>query len=101
MEVLVRVFGELCKEEGQEGEDVFTSRDGVGDRRATVREAGVDGLVEEDDAGVGVPAVGILNNFQVFVDGSRAKFQEQPSQRGAAGASIDPEDHRVVFGIIA
>lgn len=101
MEVLVCVFGELCKEEGQECVDVFASRDGVGDRGSTVREADVDGLVEEDDARVGVPAVGITNDLEVFVDGSRAKFQKQAGERGAAWASIDPENYGVVLGIIS
>lgn len=76
VEVLVGVFRECLEKEGEEGVDVFTGGDGVGDGGAAVGEAGVDGLVKEDDAGVGVPAVGIWDNVKVFVDGRRAEFEE-------------------------
>ncbi len=101
MKVLVCVFRELFEEEGQQSIDIFARGDGVGDRGATVGEAGVDGLVEEDDASVGVPAVGIWDNLQVFVDGRRTEFQKEAGERGAAWASVDPKDHGVILGIIA
>lgn len=59
VEVLVSVFGKLFEEEGEESVNVFAGGDGVGDGGAAVGEADVDGLIEEDDAGVGVPAVGV------------------------------------------
>lgn len=77
VEVLVRVLGKLLEEESEQGVHVFTGSDGVGDRGAGVGEAGVDWLVEENDAGVGVPAVGIWDDFEVFVDGGGTEFEEQ------------------------
>jgi len=55
VERLGSVLGELLEEESQEGVDVLASSDGVGDGAATVRVADVDGLIKEDDRGVGVP----------------------------------------------
>lgn len=55
VERLASVLGELLEEEGQQSVDVLAGSDSVGDRAATVRIADVDGLVKEDDRGVGVP----------------------------------------------
>jgi hypothetical protein len=55
VEVLLGVLGELLKEESQEGIDILAGGRSVADRAAAVGVANVDGLVEEDDGGVGVP----------------------------------------------
>jgi hypothetical protein len=55
VEVLLGVLGELLEEECQQGVDVLAGGCGVADRASAVRVANVDGLIEEDDGGVGVP----------------------------------------------
>lgn len=71
------VLGKLLEEKSEQGVHVFTSGDGVGDRGAGVGEAGVDWLIEENDAGVGVPAVGIGDDPEVFVDGGGTELEEE------------------------
>lgn len=55
VEVLLGILGELLEEEGEQGVNVLAGGDRVADGTATVRVADVDGLVKEDDRGVGVP----------------------------------------------
>lgn len=57
MEGLLGVLGEFFEEEREQGVDVFSSGEGVGNRAGAVGVADVDGLIEEDDGGVGVPGV--------------------------------------------
>ena len=76
MKVLLSVLGELLEEEGEQGVDVLACSDGVGDAVAGVREADVDGLVEEDDVRVGVPAVFVVGEVAPFVcDAAWAEFE--------------------------
>jgi len=59
MERRIGILGEPVQEHFKKGVDIF-SRDGRGRHRGAavgVRVAYIDGLVEEDDVGVGVPAV--------------------------------------------
>lgn len=55
VKVALGVLGVLVEEEGEQGVDVLAGSNGVVDAGATVRVADVDGLVKEDDGGVGVP----------------------------------------------
>lgn len=100
VEILVGVFGEGLEEQGKEGIDVFAGGDGVGDGRAAVGKAGIDGLIEEDDASVGVPAVGVLDDVEIFINERGTKFEEEPGEGGAAWSAVDPEDHRIVLGVV-
>lgn len=95
------VFGELFEEESEEGIDVLSGGNGVRDGRARIGEAGVHGLVKEDDAGVGVPAVGVTDDVNVGVDRGWTEFKEETGKGGAAGTAVDPKDDRVVLGIVA
>lgn len=101
VEILVSVLGKLCEKEGEESVDVLSSGNGVGDGGTAVGKADIDGLVQENDAGVGVPAVGVGYNFEITVDGRRAEFEEKASKGGAAWAAIKPKDHWVVLRIVA
>lgn len=95
------VLGKLFEKEGEEGVDVLAGGDCVGHGGAGVGEAGVYGLVEEDDAGVGVPAIGVRDDVKVLVDRGGAKFEEEAGERRATGAAVNPEDDGVIGGIVA
>lgn len=69
MEVLLRVLWKLLEEERQESVDVLAGCNGVGDGGAGVGVSDVDGLIEEDNGGVGVPRVGIGVELQLLVNG--------------------------------
>ena len=101
VEVLLGVLGELLEEEGEEGVDVLASSDGVADSVAGVRVADVHRLVEEDDAGVGVPRAGVELDLAVLGDGGRTKLHEETGKGRAARATIEPQDYRVVLGVVA
>lgn len=77
MEVLICVLWELLEEKSEEGVNVFTSSDGVVHRATAVGKAGVNRLVQEDDGGIRIPRVGVVNDITIFVNGSRAQFEEQ------------------------
>jgi hypothetical protein len=88
VEVLLGVLGELLEEEGEEGV-------------ARVRVADVHRLVEEDDAGVGVPRAGVELDLAVLGDGRGTKLHEETGKGRAARATVEPQDYRVVLGVVA
>lgn len=90
VEVLVGILRELLEEEGEKGKDVFAGGDSVGDGGAAVGEANVDGLVEKDDTGVGIPAVGVVDEVEILIDGCRTEFKEKTGEGGTARATVDP-----------
>lgn len=55
MEVLVSILWELLEEKGEQSVDVLACSNGVADGAATVGEADIDRLVEEDDRRVCIP----------------------------------------------
>lgn len=101
VEALVGVLRKLLEEEGEKGIDVLASSNRVADRAAAVRVADVDRLVQEDDGSIGIPGPGVVVHTQLLVDGRRAKLHEEAHKRGAAGAAIQPENDRIVLGVIA
>ena len=101
VEVLLGILGELVEEEGKESVDILASSDSVADGVAGVRVADVDGLVKEDNAGVVVPGVLIVDDLELLVNGRRAELKEETSKRRAAGATVQPQNDGVVLGIVA
>lgn len=101
VEVLLRILGELLEEESEQRVDILASGNGVADGRATVGVADVDGLVKEDHGSVGVPGEIIVDRLDVLANAAGSKLQEQASERGAAGATVQPQNDRVVLGIVA
>ncbi len=68
VKVLVRVLRKLLEEQAEQRINIFARGHGVADGSAAVRIPGVDGLIEEDDGGVGVPRVRVVRHFDIFVD---------------------------------
>ena len=101
VEVLLGILGELVEEQSQKSVDILASGNGVADRASRVRVSNIDRLIEEDYAGVLVPAKIIVDNLELLVDGRRAEFQEQAGKGRAAGAAIEPEDDGIVLGVVA
>lgn len=81
VEVLLGILGELVEEEGKKSVDVLASSNSVADGSATVRVADIDGLIKEDDGSIGIPRVGVVNNLDLVVDGSRAELHKEASER--------------------
>jgi hypothetical protein len=100
VEVLLGIFGELLEEKGKEGVDVLACSNGVANSGATVRIADIDGLVEEDDRSIGVPGEVIVDRLDLLVDAAGTKLQEQSSKGRTARATVEPQDNRVVLGVI-
>lgn len=101
VEVLLSVLRELLEEQGQKSIDVLASGDSVADSAATVGVADVDWLVQENHRGIGVPGVVIVDSLNLAVDGAGTKLHEQSSERRAAGATVQPEDDRVILRVVA
>lgn len=101
VEVLLGVLGEFVEEEGEQGVDILASSDRVGDGRARVGVADVDGLVKEDDGGVVVPRPLVVDNLEFLVDRSRAELHEQTGEGRAARATVEPQNNGVVLGVVA
>lgn len=100
VEVLLGVLWELFEEEGQQGIDILAGGRGVADRASAVGIANVDGLVEEDDRGIGVPRVLVVDDLDVVVNRGRAQLEEETGQGRAARAAVEPEDDGVLLGVI-
>lgn len=101
MEVLMCVLGELLEEEREKGVDILARSHGVANRGVAVRIPNINRLVQEDDRGIGVPRVRVVNGLEGLVNRTRAELKEQSSHGRAAGAAVEPEDNGVILGIIA
>ena len=101
VEILLGVLGELVEEEGKESVYILAGSDGVADGVARVRVADVDGLVKEDNASVVVPGELVVDDLELLVNGRRTQLEEEPSKRRAAGATVQPQNDRVVLRIVA
>lgn len=101
VEVLLRILRELLEEEGEQGIDILASSYRVTDGRTAVRVSDVDRLVKEDDGGIGIPGIVIVNRLDVLTDAARTQLQEQTSERRAARATVQPENDGVVLRIVA
>jgi len=55
VEVLLSILGVLLKKQSEKSVDIFAGSDSVTDGASAVREAGIDGLVQENDRSVIVP----------------------------------------------
>jgi hypothetical protein len=100
VEVLLAVLRELLEEQSQESVDVLASSNSVADRGATVGVADIDGLVKEDNRGIVVPGEVVVDRLDVLADGARTKFEEQSSEGGAAGTTVQPQDDGVILGVV-
>ena len=68
VEVLFRVLWELFEEECEKGVDILAGSNGGGDGASAVRESNVDWLIKENYRSVGVPRIGVVDNFDMLVD---------------------------------
>lgn len=97
MERKGRVFGETGEEEFEERIHVL-ARDWAGVDGTPVLNVGVshiDGLVEENNVGIRVPAVGVLSRAGAVVgDAAWAKLEEQTRGGAATRTTIKPHDER-------
>ena len=98
------VLGETRKEELQESVHVFT-RDwaGVdGTPILNIRVSHIDGLVEEYNVGVCVPAMWVVGRGgAVLGNTAGAKLKEKTGGGAAARTPIKPQDKRRVFGRVS
>jgi hypothetical protein len=101
VEVLISVLWERLEEQSQESVDILSSSGG---RRGGARGVGVsdvDWLIQENDRGVGVPSILVVDWRLILANEGRAEFHEQSSERGATRASVQPQDDGVVLWIIS
>lgn len=100
MEGKGRVFGETGEEEFQERIHVL-ARDWAGVDSTPVLDVGVShihGLVEENNVGIRVPAVGVRSRAGAVVgDAAWAKLEEQTRGGAAARATVKPHDERGIL----
>jgi hypothetical protein len=68
VEVLLGIFWELLEEKCEECVYILSGCDSVADRAAAVRVTDIDGLVKEDDGGIGVPRVWVVVKLELVVD---------------------------------
>ena len=68
VESLLGVFWELLEEQSHKGVDILSSRNSVADLATRVRVADVDGLIQEDHRGIGVPGEGVEVKAYLLVD---------------------------------
>lgn len=95
------VLGELLEEEREEGVDVLSSSDGIGHRSGGVGVADVNRLIEENDRGIGVPRVRVMDRLEILTNGSRTKLKEQSRQRRTSGTSVQPQNNGIVLGVVS
>lgn len=84
MEGVLPVLRVSLQEELKESVDVFASSRARVDRRTIVRVrvTNIDGLVQENDVGIGVPTVRVVGDVMTFIrDPARTKLEEQTSRR--------------------
>jgi hypothetical protein len=94
------VLREALEEELEERVDVLASNGGVVHGRAVVRVRvpDINGLVQEDDVGVGVPRMRVERGVLAVVgNAARTQFEEQPSLGRASGATVDPKNKRGIL----
>lgn len=101
VKVLPGILRELLEEQRQQRIDVLTGSGGVADGAAAVRVANIDWLVKEDDGSVAVPGVRVILELDAIINRRRAELEEKTGEGRAARAAVEPEDDRVVLGIIS
>lgn len=100
VEILGGVFGELLKEKSKKGIDILCSSARLTDGVTAIGETDIDGLVKEDNRGVGVPGVGVVNGLNVLADRAGSELEEKTGQGGASWTTVQPEDDGVSLGVI-
>lgn len=93
MERQFGILGEAFEKEFEECVDVLSNDRAVVDCRSviSVGETNVDGLVEEDDVGLGIPAEFVESYILSAVcDSAGTEFEEQTCGRGAAWSAVEP-----------
>lgn len=101
VEILLGILRELLEEQRQQRVDILPGGVCVAHRAAAIRVTDVHGLVEEDDGSIAVPGAGVVLDLDLVGDGGWAKLEEEASQGRAAWATVEPEDDRVVLGVVA
>jgi len=101
VEILLAILRELLKEESQECINILSCRGSALSGSIRVRVPDIDGLVQEDDTGVGVPGEAVVFWLGVAIDGGRAKLHEQTSHGRAAWATVEPQSNWIVLWVIS
>ena len=101
VEVLLGILRKLLEEQSKQGVNVLSSSNSVADSTAAVRVANVDGLVQEDNGSVGVPRIRVINRLDVLINTAGPKLHEESSERRTARATVQPQNNRIVFGVIS
>ena len=104
VERLLRVFGETVQEKLQKDIDIFRSELARFHLAAIlgIRETDVNGLVEEDDIGMSVPAVGIKRRIMTTIrDTAGTKLEQKPSRGATARTAVQPQDKWCILWRIA
>jgi len=88
------------EKELEEGINVLGGSQRVAGGAPTIGVTDVQGLIQKDDASIGVPRVGIQKSVGTLViDLARAEFHQQASERRTAGAAIEPDDEGISFRV--
>lgn len=101
MEVLLGVLRELFEKQSKKSIDIFACSNSVADRAAAIREASVDGLIQEDDRCIRIPRIWVMNNVTILVDGRRTKFKEKACEGRTSGAAVEPENDGIVLWVVS
>jgi hypothetical protein len=104
MERLSGVFGKAAEEEFHESVNILSSDRARVDSTAIfrVRESNVNGLVEEDDVCVGIPAVRVKSRVGALVsDVTRTKFEQKASGGATSWTAVEPHHKGRIFRRVA
>jgi hypothetical protein len=101
VEVLLGILRKLLEEQSKQGVNVLSSSDSVADSTAAVRVANVDGLVQEDNGSVGVPRIWVVDRLDVLINTAGPELHEESSERRTARSTIQPQNNRIVFGVVS
>ena len=77
VKVLLCVLWELLEEKRQKSVDILAGSDCVADAASAIGVPNINGLIEENDGGIRIPRVWVVNKFELAVDRCRSQFEEK------------------------
>lgn len=98
---MLGIFRKVVEEESEKSIDILARSDRVAHAVAAVGVAHIDGLIEEDNGGIVVPRVWVIDELNLLVDRSGSQLKEESSERRAAWAAVEPKNDGVILGVIA